>query len=152
MMTHFFDEETPSISLFSESTDFKYQNQSSLNLWIEETIQEEANSFRYVNIIFCSDEFLLEMNKEHLNHDYYTDIITFQYDQKPIEGELFISIDRVKDNSVTHAVSFEQELDRVIIHGVLHLIGYGDKTEEEKIVMRSKEDYYLSRRNKETDT
>jgi rRNA maturation RNase YbeY len=113
---------------------------------IEQLIKEENKEAGDISVIFCSDEYLLEMNKTHLNHDYYTDIITFNYvDGKLISGDLFISVDRVKENAVKFEVSFNEELYRVILHGVLHLVGYNDKTGEEKKVMREKENYYLKK-------
>jgi len=87
----------------------------------------------------------MKMNKEYLDHDYYTDIITFPMHEDPMSGDLFISIDRVKENAHQNNHSFESELNRVIVHGVLHLVGYGDKSEPEIIEMRTKEDYYLKR-------
>lgn len=111
--------------------------------WIQATFSAEDRAYQGLNIIFCNDDFLLRLNKEHLHHDYYTDIITFEYQAEPIQGELYISIDRVKENAKTQSIPFLNELHRVIIHGVLHLIGYGDKTAEEKDEMRKKEDYYL---------
>ena len=96
-------------------------------------------------IVFCSDSFLLDLNKKHLNHDYFTDIITFSYTTLDrISGDLFISVDRVKENALKEGVSFERELERVVYHGVLHLCGYNDKTLEEIKEMRSKENYYLN--------
>lgn len=97
-----------------------------------------------LNIIFCSDAFLLELNIKHLNHDFFTDIITFSFNSgKEVSGDLFISIDRVKDNAKVLSAEFDEELERVIYHGVLHLCGYNDKTDEDKVVMRLKEDFYL---------
>lgn len=97
-----------------------------------------------INIIVCSDDYLLKMNKEYLNHDYYTDIITFDYcEDKLVSGDLFISIDRVQENSVLNNVSFTTEFARVCAHGVLHLCTYKDKTDEDEKLMRSKEDFYL---------
>ncbi len=135
-----------SIEVFSEEIDFQYKTPDNLYSWIASTIKAEGKSLSYLNIIFCDDQYLLKINQDYLQHDYYTDIITFHYEEEaaPIEGELFISIDRVKDNAETLKVSFDAELHRVIIHGVLHLCGYGDKTEEEQAIMRSKEDAYLS--------
>lgn len=98
-----------------------------------------------VVLIFCSDSYLLETNKKHLNHDYYTDIITFSYQSNlVISGDLFISIDRIKENAQKFDCSFEKELERVVYHGVLHLCGYNDKSSEELRQMRSKEDFYLN--------
>jgi len=97
-----------------------------------------------ISVIFCSDDYLLSVNKEYLNHDYYTDIITFDYSvDTEISGDLFISIDRVKENSTEFNVPFLNELHRVLVHGVLHLCGYGDKSPVEETLMRSKEDFYL---------
>jgi probable rRNA maturation factor len=97
-----------------------------------------------VNVVFCTDDYLLEMNKLHLDHDYYTDIITFDYCyDNVVSGDLFISVDRVKDNARGHNVSLMNELCRVCAHGVLHLCGYGDKGDDEALVMREKEDLYI---------
>ena len=98
-----------------------------------------------LSVIFCSDEFLLDMNKEYLNHDYYTDIITFDYvEGNIISGDLFVSLDRVKENAEMYNSRMLRELYRVVFHGTLHLCGYKDKTDEEQKVMRAKEDYYLN--------
>ena len=98
-----------------------------------------------LSIIFCSDEYLIDINKRHLNHDYYTDIITFNYNiEKNLNGDLFISVDRVKDNASAFNENFNMELFRVIIHGVLHLCGFNDKTTKEQKEMRQKENHYLS--------
>lgn len=97
-----------------------------------------------ISIIICSDDELLEINRNHLNHDYYTDIITFDYSEGAnINGDLFVSIDRIKENSDKFEVRFEEELHRVIFHGVLHMMGYNDKSNEEQTLMRSKENHYL---------
>ncbi len=107
-------------------------------------IDNEGFKEENVVLVMCSDNFLLELNKKHLNHDYFTDIITFSYTtNNHISGDLFISVDRVKDNARNQKLSFENELERVIYHGVLHLCGYNDKTPEEIKEMRSKENYYL---------
>ena len=101
----------------------------------------------YINFIYCSDEYLLEMNKKYLDHDYFTDVITFDYSEdKIVSGDIFISIDRVEANARDLAISFDEELNRVMIHGVLHLIGFNDKSDEEKQQMREKEDTCLSLR------
>ena len=108
-------------------------------------IDNEGFNKENIVIVFCSDSFLLDLNKKHLNHDYFTDIITFSYTTLDrISGDLFISVDRVKENALKEGVSFERELERVVYHGVLHLCGYNDKTPEEIKEMRSKENYYLS--------
>ena len=107
-------------------------------------IDNEGFKEENIVLVFCSDKFLLDLNKKHLNHDYFTDIITFSYTvNNKISGDLFISVDRVKENSLKECVSFEKELERVIYHGVLHLCGYNDKTQKESKEMRSKENYYL---------
>ena len=98
-----------------------------------------------LSIIFCSDEYLIDINKRHLNHDYYTDIITFNYNiEKNLNGDLFISVDRVKDNASAFNENFNMELFRVIIHGILHLCGFNDKTTKEQKEMRQKENHYLN--------
>ena len=100
-----------------------------------------------INIIFCSDNYILDINIKYLQHDYFTDIITFDYcEGKKLSGDLFISIDSVRENSEHYGTEFADELNRVMVHGVLHLIGYDDHTEEDIKVMRSKEDYYLNLR------
>jgi probable rRNA maturation factor len=112
---------------------------------LSERLEQIAKSYdskiETLTYIFCSDDYLLEINKEHLNHDYYTDIITFPYQQgKTIESDIFISVDRVKENAEELGVDIETEMYRVISHGLLHLIGFGDKTEEDVIKMRAAED------------
>ena len=108
-------------------------------------IDNEGFKKENIVLVFCSDSFLLDLNKKHLNHDYFTDIITFSYTTLDrISGDLFISVDRVKENALIEGVSFERELERVVYHGVLHLCGYNDKTPEEIKEMRSKENYYLN--------
>ena len=101
-----------------------------------------------ISIIFCSDNYILDVNMRYLQHDYFTDIITFDYcEGDRLSGDLFISIDSVRENALYYGAEFGDELNRVMVHGLLHLIGYDDHTEEEKKVMRAKEDYYLSLRN-----
>ena len=116
------------------------------SLWLNEVAPNEGKITSEITLIFCSDEHLLEMNRQYLNHDYYTDIITFDYSEEgEISGDLFISVDRVYDNAVLNSVSRDNELKRVCVHGVLHLCGFGDKSEEDAMVMRAKEDYYLDK-------
>lgn len=115
--------------------------------WLANVITEEKSILGDLNYIFCSDEHLLQINKEYLDHDYYTDIITFDYtEENTVSGDLFISIDRIRDNAKTRSLKVRNELDRVLVHGLLHLLGYKDKTQEEQAEMRSKEDYYLNLR------
>ncbi len=112
--------------------------------WLYNVALSENKNIETISVIFCSDDYLLSVNKEYLNHDYYTDIITFDYSvDTEISGDLFISIDRVKENSTEFNVPFLNELHRVLVHGVLHLCGYGDKSPVEETLMRSKEDFYL---------
>ena len=120
-------------------------NEIDLTNWISKVCSSENHEFGDISLIFCSDEYLLDMNRTHLDHDYYTDIITFDYTENQIvSGDLFISIDRVRDNATDFNVSFEHELHRVIIHGVLHLCGYKDKSDDEEKLMRTKENNALS--------
>ena len=113
--------------------------------WLNNVCVSENKVCGPISIIFCSDDYLLSVNKEYLDHDYYTDIITFDYSaDSEVSGDLFISIDRVKENALSYNVLFLTELYRVLVHGVLHLCGYGDKSVSEEKIMRSKEDFYLS--------
>lgn len=134
------------IFFFTEEIDFELPNQQTHSSWIDQAIQQEAYHLEGLNYIFCSDDYLLGVNQEYLNHDYYTDIITFDNSQEEttVEGDLFISIDRVRDNASQMGKDFNEELRRVMIHGVLHLMGYKDKTEAEERTMREKENAYLS--------
>ena len=112
--------------------------------WFTKVCGQERKELGDLNVIFCSDEYLLEMNRTHLKHDYYTDIITFDYcDADVVSGDLFISVDRVKENATSFSISFMDELHRVCVHGLLHLCGYGDKSDEDEILMRAKEDEML---------
>lgn len=138
---------SPSISFHSEQIAFVLDNEENIVDWLIQASKAENQSLGQVDFIFCSDDYLLEINKQHLNHDYYTDIITFPLGVDPIEANVFVSIDRVEENAQLYKVNLEDELHRVIIHGVLHLFGYKDKTEDEQISMRSKEDYFLAKRS-----
>jgi probable rRNA maturation factor len=112
---------------------------------LESLIGSENFESGEITIIFCTDDYLLEINKTYLNHDFYTDIITFDYSENDlVSGDLFISIDRVNDNAESFSVSFDNELKRVIYHGVLHLCGYKDKTEKDEKEMREKENFYMN--------
>ena len=133
------------IDVFFEETEVFSLPISLLNNWISDVCVDESSQLTEVSIIFCSDDYLLAMNIEHLNHDYYTDVITFDYsEENSIAGDLFISVDRVKENALNFNVDFKHELFRVIIHGVLHLLGYKDKSEDDILLMRSKENFYLN--------
>lgn len=136
------------IQFFNQDTIFSLENKAQITKWIQNTFQHEGIDKNIeLSIIFCSDESLLEINQQFLQHDYYTDIITFpiEEDEKHLEAELYISIDRIKDNAQKLKKTFENELHRVIIHGTLHLCGYGDKSPEEEKQMRQKEDFYLQK-------
>jgi len=114
--------------------------------WIVLSIDNEKKSVGEINYIFCSDNYLLGINKEFLKHDYFTDIITFDYsEEKIISGDIFISIDRVKENAEKYKNSLEKEFLRVLIHGVLHLLEYDDKKVDDKKVMTKREDFYINR-------
>lgn len=122
------------------------KNKRILKNWIKQTFINEGKKVKDLNIILCDDEYLLAINKEYLNHDYYTDIITFPIiEDGDICGDLYISYDRVVDNAKSFKTSINKELYRIIIHGVLHLIGYDDHTKEERAFMSKKEDEYLNR-------
>ena len=112
---------------------------------IRDLFKKENTKLEQLQYIFCSDEYLLQINKEHLQHNYYTDIITFDLSDTPdaVTGEIYISVDRVRDNAQNYEVTFKQELLRVIFHGALHLCGYKDKTEKDQASMRRAEDKYL---------
>jgi len=129
---------------FEEINEFSFSE--NINVVVEYLIIEEGSKEGNLNIIFCSDNYLLKMNKEYLGHNYFTDVITFDYSEENlISGDVFISVDTVKENAKNYEVSFENELFRVIIHGVLHLIGYNDKTDKEQEEMTIKENYYLDK-------
>lgn len=113
--------------------------------WIQEVIRLNNYQTGHLSFVFCTDDYLLEVNKKFLKHDYYTDIITFDYNESTIlSGDFIISIDRVKENALIHQCAFHTELYRVIIHGVLHLLGFSDKTETQQKIMRELEDRYLA--------
>lgn len=130
---------------YAEGCQFKLPASRKHNLWLKEIAIRENTSIEDLNIIFCSDEYLLNINKEYLDHDYYTDIITFDLsaDSEKIEGELYISTERTSENAIFQNTTILNETQRVMAHGLLHLCGYGDKTEEEIKLMRKKEDLCL---------
>lgn len=132
------------VDLFFEDTEVLDLDPEFFALWISKICELEGKKTEEISVVFCSDKYLLEMNKQYLDHDYYTDIITFDYYTEDISGDLFISIDRVKENSEINNVSFDNELKRVVAHGILHLLGYGDKSEEESKLMRKKENEALA--------
>ena len=131
---------------FTEDIQFNFNKKNLIKRWIKETVCFENKLFGTINFIFTTDNYLLKINKEYLSHDYFTDIITFNYCEKDIiNGDVFISIETVKNNSSRFNVTFNDELHRVIIHRILHLIGYDDQNDEEKTIMKEKENYYLER-------
>ncbi|WP_299115630.1 rRNA maturation RNase YbeY [uncultured Winogradskyella sp.] len=132
---------------FNYEIDFILEDEVQVSNWISDLIIEENCKEGEINYIFCSDDYLHKINVDFLNHDTLTDIISFDYSVgKELHGDVYISIDRVRDNASDFNISFKNELTRVMAHGVLHYCGYKDKSDEESKVMRLKEDYYLSKR------
>ena len=131
---------------FNFENDFDLNPQEKYAIWLEKAIANKEFELSELNYIFFDDHQLLELNQNYLNHDTYTDIITFDNaeEESTIESDIFISIDRVKENAASFDASFEQELRRVMAHGVLHLLGFGDKTEAEKQIMREQEEMWVS--------
>lgn len=126
---------------FNYELEFQLDNESQFSNWISKVILSEGKEEGDINYIFCDDEYILEINKQYLEHDYYTDIISFDYSiGNELNGDIFISVDRVKENATDYNVTFDDELKRVIIHGILHYCGYKDKSTEEEALMRNKED------------
>ena len=136
------------VFFFEEDVRFKLKHKTRLREWIKKTVIAENAKLKKLNYIFCSDPYLIGMNREYLDHDTYTDIITFDNSESKgvIIGDIFISIERVRENALAFSVSETDELHRVIIHGALHLLGYKDKTKNDKELMTNKEDYYLGQR------
>ncbi len=140
------------ITYHSENISFNLKGKREINNWIKSVVSDLQFSLKMsnykvgdINIVFCNDTYLLEINQKYLNHNYFTDIITFDYSENGIiSGDLFISVDTVKENSLKFKVSFDEEIKRVIIHGVLHLLGYKDKTKSEKLKMKDAENMALS--------
>ena len=133
------------ITYFTEDSDFVFKGKLLNNRWLKMVAESEIKRIGDISIIFCSDNYILDVNIKYLQHDYFTDIITFDYvEGDVISGDMMISVDRVRENAKTFGVSFERELHRVIIHGVLHLLGNGDKSEKEAKKMRSLEDAALA--------
>lgn len=132
---------------FNYETDFKLENETQVSLWISSVIKSENCIEGDINYVFCDDEYLHKINVEYLNHDTFTDIISFDYSiGKNLQGDIFISIDRVTENAKEFKASFQDELARVLVHGILHYCGYKDKSEDEAIIMRDKENFYLNTR------
>ena len=126
---------------------FAFSERKKLKEAIAELMAEESKPFASLDYIFCSDEYLLDINQNFLNHDDLTDIITFDLSDnvEELKGEIYISVERVKDNSIVFNTSFQEELTRVVFHGALHLCGYNDKSKKDQVAIRLKEDYYLAR-------
>lgn len=132
------------ISYFSEDVKFNLKGKLLNNRWLRMVVGSEIKKLGDLSLIFCSDNYILDINMRYLQHDYFTDIITFDYcEGDTVSGDLFISIDSVRENAVLYGASFEDELDRVMVHGVLHLLGYDDHTSEDIAVMCEKENYYV---------
>ncbi|MGM0612480.1 MAG: rRNA maturation RNase YbeY [Bacteroidota bacterium] len=135
------------INFFIEDVSIELPDKDKTQKWLLDVAKEEGQSIGALNFIFCSDSYLLDINKRYLQHFYYTDVITFQYHVigNPVEGDCFISADTVSANAEYYQISFESELNRVMVHGLLHLLGYNDRSESESDIMKSKESYYLTR-------
>jgi len=125
---------------------FKLKDPTKIKKWLNNVIETENHEAGVINYIFCTDEYLYNINMEYLQHDTYTDIITFDNSEEEnlIESDMFISIERIQDNAKQRNIPFETELQRVLVHGILHLLGHNDKTDEQKVAMRKTEDHYLA--------
>ena len=135
------------VSYYTEDTKFAFKEKRLTSRWLKFVAESEAKRLGDVAVIFCSDNYILDVNIKYLQHDYYTDIITFDYcEGNRLSGDLIISVDSVRENAAFYVVDFADALNRVIVHRLLHLIGYDDHTEEDVAVMRAKENYYLSQR------
>ena len=135
------------VSYFTEDIKFSFKEKRLTSRWLKLVAESEIRRLGDISIIFCSDNYILDVNIKYLQHDYYTDIITFDYcEGDRLSGDLFISIDSVRENAAFYGTEFADELNRVIVHGLLQLIGYDDHTEEDIKTMRAKENYYLSLR------
>ena len=139
----------PAIHFFEEDIAYKLKQKTAVRSWITETIQAEGYRLKELTYIFCSDNYLLQINQQYLDHDTYTDIVTFDNSDiaQTITGDIFISIDRIRENAAKFGAAEADELHRVIIHGALHLLGYKDKSPADKKKMTLKEDFYLNRRS-----
>lgn len=136
------------VRYFCEDIKFNFKDKLSNNRWLKLVAGSEIKKLGDINVIFCSDNYILDVNMKFLQHDYFTDIITFDYCQgEVLSGDLFISVDSVRENAVEYGAEFDEEIHRVIVHGLLHLIGYDDHTPDEQKTMREKENYYLALRS-----
>ena len=135
------------IRFFKEDTKFEYKGKPECKRWLKRVASDEGCRIGDVNIILCSDPYLLDINRKFLQHEYYTDIITFDYRENDVlSGDLFISVDCLRANSEFYGTPFDEELDRVIVHGLLHIIGYDDHTDDDRKEMREKENTSLQKR------
>lgn len=135
------------VRYYCEDIKFIFKNKLANNRWLKMVAGSEIKTLGDISIIFCSDNYILDVNLRYLHHDYFTDVITFDYcEGNRLSGDLFISVDSVRENAVEFGTEFDDELHRVIVHGLLHLIGYYDHTPEDQKLMREKEDYYLGLR------
>ena len=131
------------ISFHSEDLDFQLPNEAATTTWLKGVMRKEGWPLGELSYIFCTDAYLYAMNVQHLNHDTYTDVITFQYSEEVVEGDIFISVERTQENAQTYGVTPERELQRVMVHGLLHLMGYKDKSPADQAVMTAKENEHL---------
>jgi len=133
------------IDFFNEDVELPDLKYGEINEWLTKTATNYNFQVAQINYIFCSDDYLLKLNQEYLSHDYYTDIITFNYNELSyLSGDIFISVDRVKENALLFGIDYEMEFLRVLVHGVLHLIGFNDSTDTEEKIMREKEDEHIN--------
>ena len=135
------------VSYYTEDIKFSFKERRQTSRWLRLVAESEIRRLGDISIIFCSDNYILDVNMKYLQNDYFTDIITFDYcEGDRLSGDLFISVDSVRENAAEYGTEFEDELNRVIVHGLLHLIGYDDHSKKDIAQMRSKENYYLSLR------
>lgn len=134
------------VHFHNEEVSFSFNNKREVSLWLKSVVSSFKKELGVINVIFCNDQYLLKVNQTYLNHDYFTDIITFNYNENNlISGDLFISIDRVKENAINQKMEFNVEIHRVIVHGVLHLCGLNDQSKQEKEIMRGRENLFLQK-------
>ena len=134
------------VHFHNEEVSFSFNNKREVSLWLKSVVSSFQKELGVINVIFCNDKYLLKVNQTYLNHDYFTDIITFNYNENNlISGDLFISIDRVKENAINQKMEFNVEIHRVIVHGVLHLCGLNDQSKQEKEIMRGRENLFLQK-------
>ena len=133
------------IAYYTQDTDFVFKGKQFNNKWLRMVAESEIKRIGDISIIFCSDNYILDVNMKYLQHDYFTDVITFDYcEGDKLSGDLFISVDTVRENAKLYNTDFNDELNRVMVHGILHSIGYDDHSQKDKQLIRKKEDYYLS--------